>query len=89
MKKKKRRVGMLGLGVGLIGANTTIGMMPNPTSSAAVSGIKANAATGLANVSSKAPAIGNIVGTGMVLKSFRKLEKKRKKLNFSGGKQIW
>ena len=84
-KKGYKKLSLVGLGVGLVGAKVVTGAMPNPTGSAAVTTIKGKAAEGFGKVGSKLPILGRIKGVGMVLKSTEGLTKAHKM--FTGKKK--
>ena len=71
-KKYKKR------GVGVIGTGIAIGMMPNVSGTASETTLKTNTMTGLGNVAGKFPAMGSMMGTGMVLKQVNKLKGRKR-----------
>lgn len=67
----------LNVGVGSIVGGTVIGILPNPTGSAAVTNLKAKTGKGLENVGKTYPTIGKVLGVTMVLKPLGKIKKNK------------
>lgn len=77
---------MTGVAVGSILGTTAVGLMPNPTGSAAITGLQSNYASGINSISSTLPIMGKVKGSTMVLgsvgglmKSSSKIFKRRKR----------
>jgi len=78
MVRRKRKDSLLGIGVAGVTSITTIGLLPNPTGSSAVTTMKEKSTQGISNVGKTLPTHGKLIGTRMVLKATRKLKKKLK-----------
>ena len=70
--------GLFDTGLSAIGGTTILGSIPNISGTVAETNIKAGAVQGYSNVGSKLPAMGSLIGAGMVLKQVKKLKKKTK-----------
>jgi len=75
-------------GIGLVGAGTMVGSIPNLTGTAGETSIRTGFSQGLGKVGGVLPTIGKIKGTEMVLKPFSKLKKKTKQLKFKGAYEL-
>ena len=71
-------------GVGLIGATTFVGVVPNLTGSAGETSLRADFSTGMGHMRKALPVMGKVKGTKMVFKSLSSL--KNTKL-LKGGKK--
>lgn len=71
MKNKKYS----SVGLKTITNSILIGSIPNISGNAAETTIKEKTIEGYGNIANKLPTMGNIIGTGMVLKSAKKLNK--------------
>ena len=67
-------MGYLKTGTGLIGANLLVGATPNLSGTAGETSIRADFAEGMGNMGKALPVMGKVKGTGMVLKSVKKLK---------------
>jgi len=67
-------MGLLNTGTGLIGANLLVGVTPNLSGTAGETNIRADFAEGMGNMGKALPVMGKVKGTGMVLKSVKKLK---------------
>ena len=61
-------------GVGLIGATTFVGVVPNLTGSAAETTLRSDFSTGMGHMGKALPVMGKVKGTQMVMKSVKKLK---------------
>ena len=78
--KKKRKSNFVSGARTHITQGVVIGAIPNVGNSASVDTMKAGTATGLENVGKTYPTHGKLAGTGMVLKSTKRLTKKSRRL---------
>ena len=67
-------MGYIKTGTGLIGATALVGLTPNLSGTAGETNIRANFAEGMGNMGKALPVMGKVKGTGMVLKSVKKLK---------------
>lgn len=77
-------MGYLKTGTGLIGANLLVGATPNLSGTVGETNIRADFAEGMGNVGKALPAMGKVKGTGMIMKSMKKL----KPIKFKGGYKL-
>lgn len=71
MKKHMKK--MLGIGTNVVAGSLVMGALPS-------NAVTTNVTAGYANFSKAFPAVGTIMGTGLVIKSTKKLFKPLKKL---------
>lgn len=67
----------LKLGTSSIVGTIAVGAIPDVTGTASEATLKTSFATGMSNVGKTFPAHGSLAGAGMVLKSTRRLRKRR------------
>ena len=67
-------------GAGAITGAILTGAIPNPTGNATVNTMQSNVATGYGNIGKAFPAMGSMVGAGMIMKATGKLSKKARKI---------
>ena len=77
-------MGILKTGTGLIGITTLVGAVPNISGTAGETNIRADFSEGMGNIGKALPVMGKVKGTGMVLKSVKKL----KPIKIKGGYKL-
>ena len=77
-------MGYLKTGTGLIGANLLVGVTPHLSGTAGETAIRADFSEGMGNMGKALPVMGKVKGTGMVMKSLKKL----KPIKFKGGYKL-
>ena len=75
---------ILRIGTGFIGATTLVGAFPNMSGTEGETNVRADFSEGMGNMGKSLPVMGKVKGTGMVMKSLKKL----KPIKFKGGYKL-